>query len=74
MYHANRAACYMSLDEVEMAIHDCTDAVEYDPSYVRAWQRKCTANEKKGRYHDALDDSYGCVRIEIDKVEITCNA
>ncbi|CAD7937954.1 unnamed protein product [Amoebophrya sp. A25] len=66
IYHSNRAACYMGIEELEMALHDCSDAVEYDPKYIRAWQRRCSIHEQKQKWHDAHEDSKKVLEL-VDK-------
>eukprot|EP00392_Amoebophrya_sp_AT5.2_P008878 g8906.t1 len=67
IYYANRAACYLSLNELEPAVHDCTDAIEYDPEYTRAWQRRCTASERRGKYSEALEDCKKLLELTPEK-------
>ncbi|KAF9089888.1 hypothetical protein BGX27_002381 [Mortierella sp. AM989] len=45
VYHANMAACHIKLKEYQLAIEGCTTALELDPSYTRALQRKAQAEE-----------------------------
>lgn len=67
IYYANRAACYLSLNELEAAVHDCTDAIDYDPEYTRAWQRRCTASERRGKYSEALEDCKKLLELTPEK-------
>ncbi|ORZ09750.1 hypothetical protein BCR41DRAFT_372777 [Lobosporangium transversale] len=48
VYHANMAACFIKLKDYDAAIEDCATALELDPSYMRALQRKAQAEELKG--------------------------
>ncbi|KAI0004300.1 TPR-like protein [Russula compacta] len=48
--HANIAACHVKLDENEDAVKACTEALQDDPSYVRALQRRAQCNEKIGSW------------------------
>lgn len=52
----NRAACYLLMKKYEDVIADCTDAVELDPAYVKAYLRRFRANEALEKWHDALTD------------------
>ncbi|KAF9197417.1 hypothetical protein BGZ49_002155 [Haplosporangium sp. Z 27] len=45
IYHANIAACNIKLQQYQLAIDDCNNALELDPSYTRALQRKAQAEE-----------------------------
>ncbi|KAN0125130.1 TPR-like protein [Russula decolorans] len=48
--HANIAACHLKLGEIEDAVKACTEALQDDPSYVRALQRRAQCNEKIGSW------------------------
>ncbi|KAG0302324.1 hypothetical protein BGZ97_002401 [Linnemannia gamsii] len=50
VYHANMAACHIKLKEYQLAIEGCTAALELDPSYTRALQRKAQAEELLGTF------------------------
>ena len=56
VYFANRAACFLKLEEYEKACQDCTEALKLNPNYVKALMRRCAAREKKGG-----DDLYGAL-------------
>ncbi|KAG0378620.1 hypothetical protein BGX24_003290 [Mortierella sp. AD032] len=50
VYHANMAACHIKLKEYQLAIEGCSAALELDPSYTRALQRKAQAEELLGTF------------------------
>ncbi|KAG0288614.1 hypothetical protein BGZ96_007597 [Linnemannia gamsii] len=50
VYHANMAACHIKLKEYQLAVEGCTAALELDPSYTRALQRKAQAGELLGTF------------------------
>ncbi|KAI0304853.1 hypothetical protein BC826DRAFT_978599 [Russula brevipes] len=50
VFHANIAACHVKLGENEDAVKACTEALQDDPSYVRALQRRAQCNEKVGSW------------------------
>ncbi|KAF9105534.1 hypothetical protein BGX29_012016 [Mortierella sp. GBA35] len=50
VYRANMAACHIKLKEYQLAIEGCTAALELDPSYTRALQRKAQAEELLGTF------------------------
>ncbi|KAF9429346.1 hypothetical protein BGZ76_001434 [Entomortierella beljakovae] len=45
VYHSNMAACYIKLKDYQLAIDNCKSALELDPSFTRALQRKAQAEE-----------------------------
>ncbi|KAG0213340.1 hypothetical protein BGX28_004678 [Mortierella sp. GBA30] len=50
VYHANMAACHIKLKEYQLAIEGCNAALELDPSYTRALQRKAQVEELQGTF------------------------
>ncbi|KAG0316902.1 cytochrome c oxidase subunit 1 [Dissophora globulifera] len=50
VYHANMAACYIKQKEYTLAIEGCNAALELDPSYTRALQRKAQVEEQQGTF------------------------
>ena len=57
VYHANRAACYMSMERYKEAAEDCTDAIAADDVYVKAYLRRGAAREKLEDLEGALADN-----------------
>lgn len=55
VYYANRAATSLHLGRHEEAIEDCDIALLYNPTYVKALLRRCTANEH-------IEDTEGALR------------
>lgn len=53
---ANRAACFMKMDEHQSVVDDCTKALELKPDYLKAVVRRAQANEALEKYEDALED------------------
>ncbi|KAF9550902.1 hypothetical protein EC957_011449 [Mortierella hygrophila] len=71
VYHANMAACHIKLKEYQLAIEGCSAALELDPSYTRALQRKAQAEELLGTFasmNQAKDDHLKVV--ETLKIEL----
>lgn len=50
MYHSNMAACHIKLKEYKEAIDSCVTALELDPTFMRALQRKAQAEEMQGTF------------------------
>ncbi|XP_008055826.1 tetratricopeptide repeat protein 1 [Carlito syrichta] len=53
---SNRAAARMKQDKNEMAIKDCSKAIQLNPSYIRAILRRAELYEKTDKLDEALED------------------
>ncbi|XP_024432755.1 tetratricopeptide repeat protein 1 isoform X1 [Desmodus rotundus] len=53
---SNRAAARMKQDKKEMAISDCSKAIQLDPSYIRALLRRAELYENTDKLDEALED------------------
>ncbi|KAL2779342.1 tetratricopeptide repeat protein 1 [Daubentonia madagascariensis] len=53
---SNRAAARMKQDKKEMAIKDCSKAIQLNPSYIRAILRRAELYEKTDKLDEALED------------------
>ncbi|PHJ22154.1 tetratricopeptide repeat-containing protein [Cystoisospora suis] len=53
---SNRAACHLHTKCWEAVIADCTEAVQCNPNYPKAYLRRFTANEAVAKWHDAAAD------------------
>jgi tetratricopeptide (TPR) repeat protein len=53
---SNRAAARMKQDKKEMAIGDCSRAIQLNPSYIRAILRRAELYEKTDKLDEALED------------------
>ncbi|KAI7861037.1 hypothetical protein BDC45DRAFT_430253 [Circinella umbellata] len=62
IFFANRAACFANLGKQDNVIEDCNSALQLDPVYVKALNRRALAFEKKGELTNSLYD-YTCVCI-----------
>lgn len=56
VYYSNRAACYNALADWEKVVEDTTAAINLDPEYVKAMNRRANAYDKLDRYSDSLLD------------------
>ncbi|KAL3321056.1 cytochrome c oxidase subunit 1 [Cichlidogyrus casuarinus] len=54
--YGNRAACHKMLNEKELAIKDCSTALELKPAYIKCLIRRGELYESLERYSEALDD------------------
>ncbi|XP_048189992.1 tetratricopeptide repeat protein 1 isoform X1 [Perognathus longimembris pacificus] len=53
---SNRAAARMRQDKNELAISDCSKAIQLNPSYIRAILRRAELYEKTNKLDEALED------------------
>lgn len=56
VYYSNRAACYNALSDWEKVVEDTTAAINLDPEYVKALNRRANAYDHLGKYGEALLD------------------
>ncbi|KAE8697386.1 Lipase/lipooxygenase, PLAT/LH2 family protein [Hibiscus syriacus] len=64
----SRAVCYANLDQIELAIGDCTHALSVRPGYTEARLKRAECNSKLGRWKASLED-YEMLRKEIPNNE-----
>lgn len=57
VYYANRAATLLHLGRNGEVIDDCDIAILYNPTYVKAYLRRSTANERIENTEEALKDA-----------------
>ncbi|CAK9027272.1 Tetratricopeptide repeat protein 1 (TPR repeat protein 1) [Durusdinium trenchii] len=60
----NRAACLFQLGHYEDVVDDCTDAIELDPRYIKAYMRRAKALEQIDDLDAALEDLNKVVEID----------
>ena len=60
---ANRAMALLKLGEHERAEEDATSALEIDPSYLKALQRRSTARREQGKLLEAMEDCESALRL-----------
>ncbi|KAI0433547.1 mitochondrial import receptor subunit tom-70 [Xylaria sp. FL1042] len=56
IFYSNRAACYNALSEWEKVVEDTTAALNLDPLYVKALNRRANAYEHLEKYSESLLD------------------
>lgn len=56
VFYSNRAACYNALSEWDKVVEDTTAAINMDPEYVKALNRRAHAYEHLGMFSEALLD------------------
>ncbi|CAG8619563.1 26186_t:CDS:2 [Dentiscutata erythropus] len=63
IFYSNRAACYYNTNDYSRTIDDCNSALEMDPCYVKALNRRAMAYEQTARYEESLQDYYAACII-----------
>lgn len=53
---SNRGACNMKEDRKPEAIADCSEAVQLDPSYLKALKRRAVLYEESDKLDESLED------------------
>lgn len=56
VYYSNRAACYNAMHDWDKVIEDTTAAINLDPEYIKALNRRANAFDHQGKYSEALLD------------------
>ncbi len=56
VYYSNRAACYSALQDWDKVIEDTTAAINIEPEYVKALNRRANAYERLEKFSDSLLD------------------
>jgi tetratricopeptide (TPR) repeat protein len=64
VYYANRAACLLHLGRNGEVIEDCDIALLYNPTYTKAYLRRCTAQERVENTEEALKDARMALQLE----------
>jgi len=64
VFFSNRAACFMHMEMLEESLEDCTEAIELDPRYVKAYMRRAKVLEQMDQLDEALADLKKVVEID----------
>ncbi|XP_073113743.1 uncharacterized protein [Elaeis guineensis] len=67
---ANRAMAYLKLKRFEEAENDCTEALNLDDRYVKAYSRRATARKELGKLKASMEDSEFATRLEPNNQEL----
>ncbi|XP_068659344.1 uncharacterized protein [Aristolochia californica] len=67
---ANRAMAYLKIKRFEDAESDCTEALNLDDRYVKAYSRRATARKELGKLKLAIEDSEFALRLEPSNQEL----
>ncbi|XP_042492732.1 RNA polymerase II-associated protein 3 isoform X2 [Macadamia integrifolia] len=67
---ANRAMACLKIKRFEEAENDCTEALNLDDRYVKAYSRRATARKELGKYKASMEDSEFALRLEPQNQEL----
>ncbi|KAL6071211.1 Serine/threonine-protein phosphatase 5 [Balamuthia mandrillaris] len=62
--YSNRAFAHIKLENYGSAMSDATEALKYDPTFVKAYYRRGTAHLALGQYKEGLQDFREAVKIK----------
>ncbi|KAL0364853.1 UNVERIFIED_CONTAM: Mitochondrial import receptor subunit TOM70 [Sesamum angustifolium] len=68
--YANRAMAYIKLKRFQEAENDCTEALNLDDRYIKAYSRRSTARKELGKLKESIDDAEFALRLEPQNQEI----
>ncbi|KFA62389.1 hypothetical protein S40285_06244 [Stachybotrys chlorohalonatus IBT 40285] len=74
VFYSNRAACHSAMSEWDKVVEDTTAAINMDPDYVKAINRRATAYEHQKKYSEALLDFTASCIIDNFKTDSTAQA
>ncbi|WDK20405.1 import receptor [Colletotrichum graminicola] len=74
IFYSNRAACYNALGNWDKVVEDTTAAINLDPEYVKALNRRANAYEHLKMYSEALLDFTASCIIDSFKNESSAQA
>ncbi|XP_039836463.1 RNA polymerase II-associated protein 3-like isoform X3 [Panicum virgatum] len=67
---ANRAMAYLKLRRFKEAEDDCTEALNLDDRYIKAYSRRITARKELGKFKEAMDDAEFAISLEPTNPEL----
>ncbi|PIN10064.1 hypothetical protein CDL12_17355 [Handroanthus impetiginosus] len=68
--YANRAMAYIKIKRFQEAEDDCTEALNLDDRYIKAYSRRSTARKELGKLKESFDDAEFALRLEPKNQEI----
>ncbi|KAM5561023.1 hypothetical protein ABKV19_021904 [Rosa sericea] len=67
---ANRAMSYIKIKRFQEAENDCTEALNLDDRYIKAYSRRATARKELGKLKESIEDAEFALRLEPHNQEI----
>uniref|UniRef100_A0A6N2L2L7 RNA-polymerase II-associated protein 3-like C-terminal domain-containing protein n=1 Tax=Salix viminalis TaxID=40686 RepID=A0A6N2L2L7_SALVM len=73
--HANRAMAYLKIKSQVFPVRyqaedDCTEALNLDDHYIKAYSRRATARKELGKLKESIEDSGFALKLEPNNQEI----
>ncbi|XP_047254099.1 sperm-associated antigen 1 isoform X2 [Capsicum annuum] len=68
--YANRAMAYLKIKRFQEAENDCTEALNLDDRYIKAYSRRSTAWKELGKLKESIEDAEFALRLEPQNQEI----
>ncbi|GKV34138.1 hypothetical protein SLEP1_g42547 [Rubroshorea leprosula] len=68
--YANRGMAYVKLKKFQEAEDDCTEALNLDDRYIKAYSRRSTARKELGKLKESIEDAEFALRLEPNNQEI----
>ncbi|GAB4835673.1 hypothetical protein Ancab_000583 [Ancistrocladus abbreviatus] len=68
--YANRAMAYLKIKRFQEAEDDCTEALNLDDRYIKAYSRRATARKELGKLKESMEDAELALRLEPQNNEI----
>ncbi|KAB1202103.1 RNA polymerase II-associated protein 3 [Morella rubra] len=68
--YANRAMAYLKIRRFQEAEEDCTEALNLDDRYIKAYSRRATARKELGKYKGCFEDAEFALRLEPQNQEV----
>ncbi|KAK8589185.1 hypothetical protein V6N13_088051 [Hibiscus sabdariffa] len=62
--YANRAMAYLKIRKFQEAEDDCTEALNLDDRYIKAYSRRATARKELGKLKESVEDAEFGLRLE----------
>ncbi|XP_068341855.1 uncharacterized protein [Pyrus communis] len=68
--YANRGMAYIKIKRFQEAEDDCTEALNLDDRYIKAYSRRATARKELGKLKESFEDAEFALRLEPHNQEI----